>query len=394
MTDRVTLTGVRVFDGHRLTEPRTVVIADGVIGTDHAVTDHTGTDRADADHHGGVLLPGLIDAHVHLGGGETPDKLCSYGVTTALDMGTYPPERLTALRGTMLGQDVRSAGTPAIGSGGMHARIPTMPDDAVVTHPEQAEAFVAARLAAGSDYLKIIADPADGGPDQETITALTRAAHARNTRVVVHAPSQEAVVQALDAGADIITHLPLGAPLDPAVVERIAAGGCTVVPTLTMMEGIAATVGRAEGFAGTRRSVALLRQAGVPVVAGTDTNDTAGVPFQPDGGTSLHHELELLVDAGLSTAEALRAATSRAARAFGLTDRGAVAPGLRADLVLLDGDPLADIRATRNIRRVWRAGVAHTPAGRHPAADGPEPDRPPAGDREAPAAARKRGLTG
>jgi imidazolonepropionase-like amidohydrolase len=378
MTHRVTLTGVRVFDGHRLTEPCTVVIADGVIDTDHNHTDTDHPDHTDTDHDGGVLLPGLIDAHVHLGGRETPEKLGSYGVTTVLDMGTYPPQRLAALRENRLGPDMRSAGTPAIGPGGMHARIPTMPGEAVVSRPERAESFVAARLAAGSDYIKIIADPADGGPDQETITALTRAAHARNVRVVVHAPSQEAVVQALDAGADVITHLPLGAPLAPSVVERIAAVGCTVVPTLTMMEGIAAAVGRPEGFAGTRRSVALLREAGVPVAAGTDTNDTVGVPFQPDGGTSLHRELELLVDAGLSPAEALRAATSLPARAFGLTDRGAVAPGLRADLVLVDGDPLADIRVTRNIRRIWCGGVERTPAG----------------DRETPAAARAEGRRG
>jgi imidazolonepropionase-like amidohydrolase len=64
-----------------------------------------------------------------------------------------------------------------------------------------------------------------------------------------------------------------------------------------------------------------------------------------------------LVDAGLSISAALRAATSLPAKHFGLSDRGAVEPGLRADLVLVDGDPLADISATRAIRRVWLAGV-------------------------------------
>ncbi|GAA5610142.1 hypothetical protein Spla01_01278 [Streptomyces platensis] len=73
----------------------------------------------------------------------------------------------------------------------------------------------------------------------------------------------------------------------------------------------------------------------------------------------------LLVDAGLTTVDALRAATSLAARHFGLTDRGAVEPGLRADLVLVDGDPIADIRATRRIRRIWCGGTEHTPAADH-----------------------------
>lgn len=80
-------------------------------------------------------------------------------------------------------------------------------------------------------------------------------------------------------------------------------------------------------------------------------------------GTSLHHELELLMAAGLSGAEALRAATVLAARHFDLTDRGVIAPGLRAYLVLLDGDPLHDITATRSITRIWRAGVPTSPLG-------------------------------
>lgn len=350
MTDRIAVTNVRVFDGHRLTPPRTVVIEGGVIGTDAA-----GAEVVDAD--GGVLLPGLIDAHVHLSGPDILSRLRAHGVTTALDMGTWPAQRVAGLRGVTGATDVRSAGTPAIGPGGLHARIPTMPADAILTSPERAAPFVTARLADGSDYIKIIADPEEGGPDQPTMTALTRAAHSHGKQVVVHAVSHQAVVMALDAGADVLTHVPLGPPLDPAMVARIAADGRAVVPTLTMMEGVATAVGRADGFAGARRSVALLHQAGVPVLAGTDSNDTAGVPFQPAAGASLHHELELLVDTGLSTAQALRAATSLPARAFGLADRGAIAPGLRADLVLIGGDPLADIRAVRDIRRVWCGGV-------------------------------------
>jgi imidazolonepropionase-like amidohydrolase len=68
-------------------------------------------------------------------------------------------------------------------------------------------------------------------------------------------------------------------------------------------------------------------------------------------------------DAGLSPRDALRAATSRPARSFGLPDRGAIEPGLRADLVLIEGDPLRDIRATRSIRRIWCGGYEVQPAG-------------------------------
>lgn len=71
----------------------------------------------------------------------------------------------------------------------------------------------------------------------------------------------------------------------------------------------------------------------------------------------MHHELVLLTRAGLTAEEALAAATSVPARCFGLADRGRIAPGLRADLVLVDGDPTMDITATRSIVDVWRRGV-------------------------------------
>jgi imidazolonepropionase-like amidohydrolase len=116
-------------------------------------------------------------------------------------------------------------------------------------------------------------------------------------------------------------------------------------------------------FDGALRSVTALHQAGVPVLAGTDTNysdpedGNAILNAFAGHGIALHHELMLLVRAGLTPAAALAAATSAPARLFGLTDRGRIVPGLRADLLLVDGDPCADITATRNIAAIWRNGT-------------------------------------
>jgi imidazolonepropionase-like amidohydrolase len=101
----------------------------------------------------------------------------------------------------------------------------------------------------------------------------------------------------------------------------------------------------------------------IPQARGSSTPDAGpGIPFSPRHGESLHDELELLIDAGLSTVAALRAATVLPAQHFGLHDRGVIEPGRRADLLLIDGDPIADIHATRKIRRVWCAGVEHVVA--------------------------------
>ena len=104
--------------------------------------------------------------------------------------------------------------------------------------------------------------------------------------------------------------------------------------------------------------VAQLHTAGVPLLAGTDS-PAPGLAHGP----SLHRELELLVDSGLSPSEALTAATFTPATVFGFHDRGRVAVGLRADLLLVRGDPTTDIRAVHNIVGVWKLGTRYYPEG-------------------------------
>jgi len=193
-----------------------VVLDGGFIGTDP-----TGAEVVDAD--GGVLIPGLIDAHVHLSGRESLDLLCSFGVTTALVMASWPPPLTRGLQGLPGTTDTRSSGTPAVGAGGPQARIPGMGQDAVVNTPEEASAFVEARLAEGADYLKIVVEaPGRGGPDRATVSALVLAAHRRGLRVVAHAAQSGAVLTAMDV-ADAVQRCTLdrhghrrsGAPANP-----------------------------------------------------------------------------------------------------------------------------------------------------------------------------------
>ncbi|WP_433352969.1 amidohydrolase family protein [Microtetraspora malaysiensis] len=182
-----------------------------------------------------------------------------------------------------------------------------------VADPGQAKRFVEARLTEGIDYLKIVVD--DGAVHGARLPALTRqivaalveAAHANGLTTIGHAITgqAEAADHALPGCADNAVH-----------------------------------------------AARTLHQAGVSLLAGTDAN-----PFAPVHGAAMHRELALLTEAGLSNVEALTAATSVPARHFGLADRGHVAPGLRADLLLVDGDPTRDITATAAIAEVWRRGV-------------------------------------
>ena len=384
---------VRLFDGERVTEHRSVVVRDGVIAQVGGAEDAVPAGAQVVDGRGRTLLPGLIDAHIHLSDETEADlrQSLALGVTTNLDMwnGGARFERIKALRATDAPDvaDVRTAGFGATAPGGHPSQMgggafPTITDSA------DAQAFVDARIAEGSDYIKIIYDDLSSlgrkQPmlDKRTLAGLVAAAHARGKLAVVHILSELQARDAIEAGADGLAHLFTGATVSPEFAQLAASRHVFVVPTLTVLYGscgqsIGARIasdssirpyirpavrGRAAmsfppragtSCEATREALRQLARAGVPILTGTD----APSPGQTYGA-SVHGELELLVSTGLTPVQALTAATSAAARAFRLTDRGRVAPGLRADLVLVDGDPTTDIVATRRIVRVWKKGVA------------------------------------
>lgn len=353
-------TDVQVFDGDRLLDGSHDVVVDGpAIVAVQAAGTANGNGATIVREPGATLLPGLIDAHVHLRGPGDLEELARWGVTTALDMGSWPPALIAELR--RVGPvDVRSTGAGAVGPGSPQAKIPGRPADSIVMTPEDGRRFVATRVAEGMDYIKVIVDPPGrGGPDQATITAITQAAHDTGRMVVAHASNTGAVAMAQAAGVDVLTHAPLDAALGEAAVGDVVRSHRTSVPTLVMMEGVAANAPvPGLDYRHARDSVAALHRAQVPIVLGTDANQSPGVPANVPYGESAHRELELLVEAGLTPSEALHAATGAAADRFSLPDRGRIAPGLRADLLLVDGDPTTDITATRAILAVRLAGNA------------------------------------
>ncbi|MEV0151815.1 MULTISPECIES: amidohydrolase family protein [unclassified Nonomuraea] len=399
---RTLIRGVRLFDGERTLPHTDVLIVDDLIAEPDG-----GPADVVIDGAGRTLLPGLIDAHTHVSDGMLAQAL-TFGVTTELDMFCLPgnlarQRRLAAERDDVA--DLRSAGVLATAPSGHPSQImaaeseaPAWLGDAVgpfdtIGDAGRAKEFVEARLAEGIDYLKIVID--DGrtagldlpvlGPD--VVAALVEAGHAAGLRTIAHVATARDTVIALEAGIDGLAHVfHHSEPGDPPVEDlaaRIAAHGVFVITTLTYIETIAqdpagvelvrderiaarlserdrAAIDRdhsavpvhPDGVAHARRATAALHEAGVVLLAGTDANF-----FAPVHGAAMHRELLMLTQSGLSPEAALAAATSAPARAFGLADRGRVAPGLRADLLLVDGDPTSDITATRAVAEVWRRGV-------------------------------------
>jgi imidazolonepropionase-like amidohydrolase len=390
---------VRIFDGDKLIPQGQVVVRDGRITAVGAkVALPAGVPLIDGK--GRTMLPGLIDAHTHSFGAARSDAL-RFGVTTELDMfsdwrGLAEAKAQRASMARTALADLWSAGTLATAPKGHGTQygvpIPTLSSAA------EAPAWVDERIAQGSDYIKIVLE--DGSAyghslptlDVPTLKALVSSAHARKKMAVAHVATWASADDAIAAGANGLVHIFMDRAMDgvaesaqaSATAKNMRQQNMFVVPTLSVAAGLGGVGAGADLaddknltpylsglqlgslkaafpptwqkpalFANALKNVAALNAAGVKILAGTD----AGNPGTAHGA-SLHGELALLVRAGLTPTQALHAATAAPAAAFGLTDRGRIAAGQRADLVLVEGDPTQDINATCRIVSVWKNGFA------------------------------------
>lgn len=345
---------VRIFDGNKVIPTGSVLIEQGLIADVRPrITPPAGSLVVDGRDR--TLLPGFLDCHTHLAR-RMPEQAVVFGVTTELDMSAYPTSAPT--------RPPVEAAVPAASA---------RPHRSEHGAQDPAEDMRIVLFPAGSPGL-----PASGDLVQVTVTT----AHERRRLIIAHVTSAHSARQAVEAGVDGLAHLFVDEPVDAEFVEAVAEARTFVIPTLTALEALCGSPSGA-GLAVdprltpfldarcrtaltqalplvdpplrleyARDAVARLRTAGVPILTGTDAPNPGTA-----AGISIHRELELLVSAGLTPVEALAAATSVPAHCFGLDDRGRIARGLHADLLLVDGDPTTDIRATRAIAGVWRRGA-------------------------------------
>ena len=348
-TKTTAITNVRVFDGRKLTNPTTVAFSNGRI-----VPSSTKAD-IQIDGQGHSLLPGLIDAHCHVFDKSELGLLAKAGVTTALDMGSFPVDKVHSFRNQKGLTDYHSAGVGLTAPGSHHSKLAGMPTEAMVTSADGGRQFVRDRVKEGMDYIKLIVD--HPGPTQEVIDAACDEAKKVGKLSICHAPSFEAVRMAQEAKCDFVTHVMLDAPITEDGVMKMVQEKRGLIPTLTIMEVVHQLGIPGNDYRNCEESVRAMHQAGVTILAGTDANAVPGSPAHVHHGESMVRELELLVQAGLSNGEALRAATSETSKCFGFKDRGAIETGLRADMMLVEGDPTQDMSAVKHVLKVWCSGI-------------------------------------
>ena len=393
------LTGARLIDGTGSAplEQSTLVIRNGRIervGPASTVAVPDGAEIVDLS--GKTILPGFINAHGHLNADQSDrprrDKLtgqlrlyADYGITTVVVLGSGTGD----LEDTVRLRQEQESGT--LDRARVYVAGPSLRD---LNTADEARENVNRYADANADIVKI---HITGGPDDMTppvYGALIDQAHNRGLRVAAHLYYLQDARGLVDAGVDVIAHSVRDQDVDAALIAEIKRRNISYTPTLTrdLAQFVYETTpaffddpffvrnvdayrreltflsnpARQEqtrnsterqaikpALEQANRNLKILSDAGVVIAMGTDSGTNAG-QWQ---GYFEHTEIEMMVEAGMSPGQALVAATGGAARAVGLNqDLGTIQPGRWADLIVLNANPLDDIRATREIDSVWIAG--------------------------------------
>jgi len=383
---------------------KTLVIQDGKVARieDGAVSEGCTTvvDLKDS-----FVLPGLIDSHVHLTSENGPNqrierftktrsdlaldgawyamKTLKAGFTTVADLGS-PNESIFALRdaikaGRIPGPRIIAAGSPISVHGGHGDPGNGIPEDlvhvyrptSVCSGADDCRRAVREQVRAGADIIKITAtggvlSPTAAGLakqfSDEELKAIVEAAHSMGRKVTAHAHGKDGIDAFLRAGGDSIEH---GTYVDADSVKLFKAGGAWLVPTLMAGDFVVREASKPNTYLlPAQRDKALIAgplmldmtrrayQGGVKIAFGTDT----GVSAHGDNAG----EFALMVKAGFSPIDAIRAATVGAAEHFGLSALiGALKPGMQADLIAVKGDPTADVTELTKVTFVMKGGVVY-----------------------------------
>lgn len=343
---------------------------------------------------GRTVLPGLIDTHVGFmrevmpiqpNPYQTTDKFVAESILNALvnadrclkagvttvRQDSAGHEGIYALReafeaGRLDGPRIITPGNGLTISGG-HAWYSCQEVDG----PEEVRKAARLQLRAGADWIKLMATAGSGGlfagesPEQWQMTVdemrpAVEEAHKKGKWVMAHVSCAEGARNCLEAGVDSIEH---GLFLEEDIVQEMADKGVFLVPTLWLYRRLV-EIGergeipewkyqRARGVVGRHtRSFELALEAGVKIAAGTD----AGMPYTPVGA-SLHNEMLVMHEIGMSPMDVIVSATRRAAECLRLDDElGTIQPGKLADILIVDGDPLSNLGDTRQTWKVFKEG--------------------------------------
>ena len=378
---QLVIANVRVFTGERSIERATITVADGKIV--RIAADSPANPGVAIDGAGKTALPGLIDSHVHvLLGTAVPteaetrafindrlqEKLQSFlrhGVTTIKSAGD-PTELILKVRrdlrnGTLAGPRLLVVGPIFTAPGGHPAVTICAGSDwcranltVAVDSEQEARRHVRRLVEAGVDAIKLVYEEGNARGIRmeklrpEVMKAIVGESRALGMSVTAHAQDESSILEVLAAGVTGVEHGTFGPPSSDAIAQALKNPERSLVPTFA---GLAALGAPQALLQSKLQAIAALHKAGVRIVVGTDTSGA-----MPPGLLTVQ-EIEALVKAGLSEEAALKAATSVGARHLGLEKEiGTLAAGMSADILLVRGNPLANIADLHQVEAVVQRG--------------------------------------
>lgn len=320
-----------VFDGEKIYENATVTVENGVIVS---LQEASGTPESDL-----FLMPGMIDGHVHISHDSQLEMFVECGVTTVCDVSVSREIREKSDKLKIHTSHIMAKGDVEDGA----------------DHVEKT-------IAAGGDFVKLFIEiPPAMAPrtiPADILADIVNTAHAKGLKVISHAASVPAQQMAIDAGVDILLHTAMRTATPQRLVQQAKDKNLAFMPTILMMKKFTIEPFRDYediGFEYASKAVKLFYDMGVPVLVGTDANNSTFVPAV-EHGSSMFVEMEMLADCGIPAIDVLKGATSLNADVFGLEDRGRMAPGKAADFILVKGRPDKNISDIRKIEKVFIDG--------------------------------------
>jgi imidazolonepropionase-like amidohydrolase len=395
------LTGARIIDGtgRPALEAATILMRNGRIeAVGSAVTVPAGATRVDMS--GKTIMPGIVNAHGHAQKGldaKIPIRedlirqlrmYAAYGVTTVVSLGANPDDELEQIKLRDEQNSIVLDRARLYTSGASVRRFKT-PDEARKDTNRVADLK--------PDIIKFHFDDPPANMSAETWGAIVEEARKRGLRTAPHVFYLRDAKAAVEKGADALAHSVRDMDVDAGLIAEMKRRDVGVIPTLTREvtvyayettpaffsdpffqrgmslykehvnivtapafqekvrnDKVAQSIKQA--FVQAKRNLKIMSDAGIPIGLGTDSGVPNNTTFGRFQGYLEHMELELMVESGLTPMQALTAGTSGSARIIRLDNVGTIAPGKAADLLVLDANPLQDIRNTKRLNSVWIAG--------------------------------------
>ena len=332
MNNNEFLKNCNLYDGKNYYESADIAIDNGII-SDIIINNAKANDKQY------FVMPGLVDTHTHTYSEKQLDNLKKCGVL-------YTCSVVATNNIKNIKNKTKAISSYSMALGGI----------------QNAKAFVENEIRHDSDYIKVIIEDkprmALSKIKYDVLCDIVKYAHEYNKKVAVHAVTVEDEQMAINAGADILIHIPLKEVIPDDLVRSIKEREIAVIPTLVMMKAFSKIwiMGyRKNDLEASKESVRKLFDNDIPILVGTDSNNSIFAP-SIKFGKSVFEEMKLLSECGIPNNKILEGATSKAAEIFSMDNVGTIVKGNTADLIVIDGNPMENIEDICNVKSIYVDG--------------------------------------